>query len=427
MPPVENLWKYTKMGFDLVAFSGGKGIRGPQSAGLLLGRKDLIEAARMNAPPNGDTIGRGMKVNKEEMLGMLVALELYLRRITRRNGASSTGARRRSGSVAPRARRQGRDLRARVANHVPHVRISWDAAAKGMTPADAVNGAAGRRAVDRHPLRGRRVVVGVWMMQPGEDKIVARRLRQVLEGAPATTNSRRMTARCAPRCRGVARFRSLQRHASRRNSLHRHEASRMSMACVYAIEAYGPDADALPRIVEEAFDEVDRIDRLMSHYKADSGCRASTARPRSSGGCRRGAVRLHRRRDALPPRFRWRVRHHRRPVDEGVGLLPRRRPRALGDELAAARRRVGGAHVMLNATAKTIASTARRRTGSRRHRQRLRSRSRRRNAQGAQIAAALISAGGSTIYGLGAPPAATDGTSRSRIPSILGRPRSPST
>ena len=62
------------MGFDLVAFSGGKGIRGPQSAGLLLGRKDLIEAARLNAPPNGNTVGRGMKVNKEEMLGMLVAL-----------------------------------------------------------------------------------------------------------------------------------------------------------------------------------------------------------------------------------------------------------------------------------------------------------------------------------------------------------------
>src|SRR5205823_772358 len=66
VPPVDNLWKYTKMGFDLVTFSGGKGIRGPQSAGLLLGRRDLIAAARLNAPPNGNTIGRGLKVNKEE-------------------------------------------------------------------------------------------------------------------------------------------------------------------------------------------------------------------------------------------------------------------------------------------------------------------------------------------------------------------------
>ena len=78
VPPVENLWKYTKMGFDLVAFSGGKGLRGPQSAGLLIGRKDLITAARLNASPNGNTIGRGLKVNKEEMVGMLAALERYL-------------------------------------------------------------------------------------------------------------------------------------------------------------------------------------------------------------------------------------------------------------------------------------------------------------------------------------------------------------
>src|SRR6478672_5627873 len=56
VPPVENLSKYTKMGFDLVAFSGGKNIRGPQSAGLLLGRKDLIAAARMNSSPNSDSI-----------------------------------------------------------------------------------------------------------------------------------------------------------------------------------------------------------------------------------------------------------------------------------------------------------------------------------------------------------------------------------
>ena len=79
VPPVENLWRYTKMGFDLVGFSGGKGLRGPQSAGLLLGRKDLIEAARLNNSPNGDTLCRTNKVNKEEIIGMLVALETYLK------------------------------------------------------------------------------------------------------------------------------------------------------------------------------------------------------------------------------------------------------------------------------------------------------------------------------------------------------------
>src|SRR5436305_6446301 len=80
VPPVENLWKYTKMGFDLVAFSGGKGLRGPQSAGLLLGRRDLIAAARLSNNPNSDSICRTNKVNKEELVGMLVALELFLNR-----------------------------------------------------------------------------------------------------------------------------------------------------------------------------------------------------------------------------------------------------------------------------------------------------------------------------------------------------------
>jgi len=80
VPPVENLWKYTAMGFDLVAFSGGKGIRGPQSAGLLLGSKALIAAARLNGSPNGNAIGRGMKVNKEEMVGMLAALEIFVKK-----------------------------------------------------------------------------------------------------------------------------------------------------------------------------------------------------------------------------------------------------------------------------------------------------------------------------------------------------------
>lgn len=79
IPPRKNLSKYTDMGFDLVAISGGKGIRGPQSAGLLLGRKDLIEAARFNAPPHSDRIGRGMKVNKEELVAMWIALERYMK------------------------------------------------------------------------------------------------------------------------------------------------------------------------------------------------------------------------------------------------------------------------------------------------------------------------------------------------------------
>jgi L-seryl-tRNA(Ser) seleniumtransferase len=77
IPPDENLTKFVKMGADLVVLSGGKALRGPQSAGILAGRKDLIDAASLNAFPNAN-IGRGMKVGKEEVIGLVVALDRYL-------------------------------------------------------------------------------------------------------------------------------------------------------------------------------------------------------------------------------------------------------------------------------------------------------------------------------------------------------------
>ncbi len=77
LPPAENLTRFVEMGADLVAISGGKGIRGPQSTGMLVGRTDLIEAARLNAFPHGN-IGRGMKVGKEEVIGLIVALNRFV-------------------------------------------------------------------------------------------------------------------------------------------------------------------------------------------------------------------------------------------------------------------------------------------------------------------------------------------------------------
>jgi L-seryl-tRNA(Ser) seleniumtransferase len=181
VPPVDNLWKYTRMGFDLVAFSGGKGLCGPQSTGLLLGRKDLIAAARLNAPPNSDSIGRGMKVNKEEMLGLLVALELYLKR----DHAQERREFDKRADVILKAATDVPGVKAEVfvpevANHVPHVRISWDSTARGLTAAEAV-----KAFRDGEPSIGTRsegdsLVIGVWMMRPGEEKIVGRRLREVL-------------------------------------------------------------------------------------------------------------------------------------------------------------------------------------------------------------------------------------------------------
>ena len=77
LPPPENLWRFTQMGADLALFSGGKGLHGPQSSGLIVGKKSLIEAIAFNGPPN-PFIGRGMKVGKEEMVGLLAAVEWYL-------------------------------------------------------------------------------------------------------------------------------------------------------------------------------------------------------------------------------------------------------------------------------------------------------------------------------------------------------------
>src|SRR5690606_4760108 len=80
LPPHENISSIVREGFDLVAFSGGKGLRGPQASGLLLGRQDLIEAAALNNNPYSDTIGRGMKVGKEEIMALLRAVEVYVQR-----------------------------------------------------------------------------------------------------------------------------------------------------------------------------------------------------------------------------------------------------------------------------------------------------------------------------------------------------------
>jgi L-seryl-tRNA(Ser) seleniumtransferase len=78
IPPIANLWRFThELGADLAIFSGGKGLRGPQSAGLILGRADLIAACRLNGSPN-HSLGRPMKVGKEELMGMLAAVEWSL-------------------------------------------------------------------------------------------------------------------------------------------------------------------------------------------------------------------------------------------------------------------------------------------------------------------------------------------------------------
>jgi FAD:protein FMN transferase len=188
--------------------------------------------------------------------------------------------------------------------------------------------------------------------------------------------------------------------------LSRHQASRLSMACEYVIEAYGPDADRLPRVLDEAFDEVDRIDRLMSHYRPES----PLSRVNRDAGRHPVAVEPELF-DFIVDAFRYN-RDSDGAFDITVGPLMKtwgfyrgegRVPR--DEELEAARQHVGAAHVILNPIEQTIAFDHRgvdldlggiaKGYAVDRVVHLLKQR---------QIAAALISAGGSTIYGLGAPP-----------------------
>jgi seryl-tRNA(Sec) selenium transferase len=185
LPPVENLWKFNDMGFDLVCISGGKGLRGPQSAGILMGKKDLIAAARLNAPPRGGNIGRGMKVNKEEILGMYVALEKFISidhdkewKMWEDQVAMIENAAKKVNGVVPKVTVPP------VANVTPTLNISWEndkinlskdeflERLRNGNPSIAVMGGGGDS-----------INITVWMLKPGQEKIVAKRVREVLQEA----------------------------------------------------------------------------------------------------------------------------------------------------------------------------------------------------------------------------------------------------
>jgi len=183
VPPVTNLTKYTKMGFDLVTFSGGKGICGPQSAGMLAGRKDLIQAARLNTAPYSDSLARGMKVNKEDMAGMLVALELYTQRDHEaqwKDWESRVKTIVTAVSNVPTV--ETSVLIPAIANHTQHLSIRWDQSRIKISPPDVMKKLReGQPSIEACPMTNSdQLVFTVWMMQPGEDAIVARRVREIL-------------------------------------------------------------------------------------------------------------------------------------------------------------------------------------------------------------------------------------------------------
>jgi len=184
VPPVSNLFRFTEMGFDMVGFSGGKGLRGPQSAGLLLGKRKYIKAARMHTPPRGETIGRGMKVNKEEVLGMLVALELYLNKDHDKEWKLWEDQIELISNSALAVEGVRTEIHVpKHANHVPSLRIRWDENKVKITADEA------RRQLRKgHPsiqTVGNKTTIGIttWMMTPGQERIVAKRVHEILKSA----------------------------------------------------------------------------------------------------------------------------------------------------------------------------------------------------------------------------------------------------
>lgn len=180
LPPKSHLSEYCRMGFDLVAFSGGKGLLGPQCSGLLLGRKDLVDAARINSSPFGG-IGRGMKVGKEEIIGLVAAVERYLKvdheaEFHELDSRVSDISKALSGIRGVKTER----LVPEIANHLPHLTVDWDnpVTLSAQEVAASLRNGDPRIEVSQRGQRG--LTISVWMLRPGEHRIVARRLREVL-------------------------------------------------------------------------------------------------------------------------------------------------------------------------------------------------------------------------------------------------------
>jgi L-seryl-tRNA(Ser) seleniumtransferase len=191
VPPVERLSEYNRMGFDLVAFSGGKALLGPNDTGLLLGRRDLVEAAKRNTNPHCGVIGRMMKVSKEDMVALLAAVERYVRMDHKQEWREWE----RRLDVLEQALRDIPTLQCQrfvppIANHVPHLVITWDEDRLQLTREQLTRALAdGNPSIRIGRVRGtgdKGVLLSVFMLQKGEDQVVADRLRVLLKRGSAS-------------------------------------------------------------------------------------------------------------------------------------------------------------------------------------------------------------------------------------------------
>ena len=180
VPPVSNLWKFNDMGFDFVVISGGKAIRGPQSAGILMGKKDIIAAARLHMPPRGFNIGRGMKINKEEILAMYVALEHYISYDHDKEWKKwEDGIAYIENMIKPINGVTTKVTVPPLGNITPTLGISWDKNIVKMTAKELQEKLRkGNPSIEVGGAQENSINVTVWVMKPGQEKIVARRLKE---------------------------------------------------------------------------------------------------------------------------------------------------------------------------------------------------------------------------------------------------------
>jgi seryl-tRNA(Sec) selenium transferase len=215
VPPKERLWEYPAQGWDMVAFSGGKDIRGPQASGVLIGKEELIHWALLNMSPQEDRIGRCCKVGKETIFGLLKALELFVNedldaqlKIYDARAQVITDAIRKFGvtalprefnpqalgNVTPRYSWQidpskvkltGKEVMQKLADTRPIGIGSMGAGASGMRGRDP-NPQASEHHEEHRPLRDPNSFgFAVWQLKEGEDKMIANRLVEIFKEASA--------------------------------------------------------------------------------------------------------------------------------------------------------------------------------------------------------------------------------------------------
>ncbi|PYV16155.1 MAG: hypothetical protein DMG07_08370 [Acidobacteria bacterium] len=185
LPPWENIRRLAAAGTDLIAVSGGKHMRGPQCSGILAGRKDLVRAARLNSNPHSDSLGRPLKVGREEMIGAWLAAEKYA-------ALDFAALERQSFEQAEYLSRELKKIAGLAVSYAPHdrtrrvhrVAVRWDEAALGLTTGECERQlfeGEPRIAVLRDGPQG--FLFTVFMNDPGDERVAARRMKEIFAGS----------------------------------------------------------------------------------------------------------------------------------------------------------------------------------------------------------------------------------------------------